>query len=294
MSAGRARSRLAWLAAAIAALLCGGATRAARQAASTIRQQWPAEVDELYLPPASTLRLASLGHTELFADLLAIRTNVYFGEQLADKGAHRWLDYYLDAIVELDPYFEPIYLRGATMLVYNGRQMSLEMFEKADALLARGLQVFPGSWELWFQRGFNLAFEMAKLVPADSPRRAQWLREGTEALRRSTLFAGVPPHLPSLVARMLTEQGERELAIQHLERAHAITNDPNARAQIELKLHALMGEHVRASYATESERLRRLVEERYPYAPEAFSLIAGPRAPDPVRLDPPSPAESSP
>jgi len=262
---------------ALALFFCAlGASLVAQSRAVALRDDWPPEVDELYLPPAKAIRWASVGHTELMADLIAARTNVYFGEQLSSKSAQKWLSFYLNTVVDLDPNFEPIYMRGAAMIFYNGQQPTLERIEAANRLLERGIQHFPDKWDLWFQLGFNKAFEMPGIAPKD-PRIEQWKREGTEALRRSTYFDGIPAYLPNLVAKMLTEQGERELAIQHLERTYAVASDPRTRQSIRNKILQLMGENYAASFENAARNLGIMVAERYPYAPEAFSLIAGER-----------------
>jgi len=244
--------------------------------AGALRQSWPEEIDRLYIPSAQTLSFLSLGHNELMADLVAARTNVYFGDQIASKGAQKWLSFYLNTVADLDPHFSPIYHRGAVMLFYNGATPTLERIQAANALLARGLEIYPDDWELWFQLGFNQAFELKGVAP-DHPDLEMWQREGTEALRMSTYFDGVPPHVPTLVATMLTKQGERELALEHLRRTFAVTSDPEAREQIRRKIISLAGQSNNAELESDLRTLLRQSYERYPYAPEAFSIIAGTR-----------------
>ena len=113
------------------ALALIAATRATLHRALELRAGWPAEDDTLSLPGATALRVASLGHTEAAADLVAARTNVYFGAQVAARGDSRWLERYLATALDLDPSFHGLYRRGATMLVYTGKEFSV------DALLGR-------------------------------------------------------------------------------------------------------------------------------------------------------------
>jgi len=249
----------------------------ARLRITKARSSWPPEVDALYLPPATAMRLASMGHREVVADLLAARVNIYFGDQLSQKGAHRWMSWYLNAITDLDPYFEPIYKRGAVMLTYSTSKMTTANVLTANKLLERGIAFFPESWELYFQLGFNLAYELPATVSADDPRRIPWRKEGLEALRKATLFDDVPMWLPNLVAGMLSKSGEREMAIKHLERIYATTSDEETRAQIKEKLNQLLGEHYARSFETQAKLLRRIRATRFPYAPEAFSIIMGRR-----------------
>ncbi|HET6147624.1 MAG TPA: hypothetical protein VFH68_08830 [Polyangia bacterium] len=258
-------------------LLVLAATRATLLGTLARRATWPAEDDTLALPTATAVRVASLGHTELAADLIAARANVYFGAQIAARGDHRWLERYLTAALDLDPQFHGLYRRGATMLVYTGKEFSIDALLAADRILARGVRAFPSDWEIWFQQGFNLLFELPPLAGEDDPRVPGWRERGVESLRQATLLDGAPPWLPNLAAQMLTRQGGDALALRHLEHTYAVTSDPATREQIRRKLEALHGPALAAELAREAADLRRLVEQRYPYAPEAYSLVAGPR-----------------
>lgn len=267
------------------------------RSALALRASWPREVESLVLPPASVLRVLSLGHAETAADLIAARANVYFGAQLANQAEQRSLERALNLAVDMDPQFHRLYLRGAAMLVYNGGAINVEALLAANRLLERGWRTFPGDWELPFQMGFNLLFELPKLVGEDDPRVADWRQSGVEALRQATLLDGAPPWLPLLAARMLTKEGGEQLAIRHLERSYAITNNPTTRAEIARKLAELHGRHRADELRAGAAALEKLVAEGYPYAPEAFSVILGPRKKPGVDLDRllhPTPADTNP
>jgi tetratricopeptide (TPR) repeat protein len=256
-----------------------GLTFLALQASSRLRATWPPEADTFYIPAASALRVVSLGHHELAADLVAARANVYFGTQLMSKGGQKHLLEYVDRAVDLDPYFHRLYLSGAAMVVYNGKNVDLATGLTANALLERGTQAFPMDWEILFQLGFNYLFELPKLGGADHPRAAQWRQRGVEAFRKAALFEGVPDWLPNLVARMLTKSGQDEMALRHLEQAYALATSDQARTQIALELDQLRGKQASLRIVEEHRRFEEDVVARYPYAPDAFSAIAGPRAP---------------
>lgn len=259
--------------------------RAALTSALALRSSWPRQTDILVVPPVTVLRVLSFGHREMAADLVAARANVYFGSQLARHGDQRWLARSLNTAVALDPRFHRLYLRGAAMLVYGGGTISVDSLLAANQLLQRGMREFPGDWELPFQRGFNLLFELPKLVGESDPRVPDWRQEGVEALRQATLLDGVPPWLPNLAARMLTKEGGEELAIRHLERTFEVTSDPATRLEISRKLAQLHGRRLADELAAGAATLERELAERYPYAPEAFSLILGPRIPPGIDLD---------
>ncbi len=250
----------------------------ARRQAGQLRDAWPPEADLMYLPSSSTLRRLSLGHTELAADLIAARANVYYGTQITTKAPQLWLHQYVNRAADLDPNFHRIYQSGAAMLVYNGGAIQVEAVERANALLERGEKAFPMDWNLTFQLGFNLFFELPEASGREDPRVPGWQARGVEALRRAALFDGVPHWLPNLTARLLTKQGADELAIRHLEQAYAATSSEETRKQIRGKLEELMKGRNLVDQMEEGRRdFEADMAKGYSYAPEAFSVIAGPR-----------------
>jgi hypothetical protein len=253
--------------------------------ASRLRATWPAEMDTFYLPSSQAMKIASLGHHELASDLLSARANVYFGTQVATDGEHRYLADYLNRAVDLDPYFHRLYLSGAAMEVYNGKTPDLPVVLAATAFLERGVKMFPLDWELFFQLGFNYLYELPRVAPRHDVRIPQWRQKGVEMLRQAALFEGVPEWLPSLVAGVLTKRGSEDMAIHHLEQAYAVAASDEVRRQIRAKLSQLRNSQLSRKLEEAHRHFQALVEGRYPYAPDAFSVVAGPRQPPAVDLD---------
>jgi len=240
-----------------------------------LRASWPPEADTFYLPPASALRAASLGHTELAADLIHARANVYFGTQMHARMPTRWLASYLHTAIDLDPQFQRLYLAGAAMLIYNGQKITAEMVLAAIEVLRRGKQAFPFELEMPFQMGFNYLFELPQIVGEDDPRVPGWRQQGVELLRQAALYQDIPYYVPTLVARMLTKTGSDELALRHLEQAYAVATNPEARAQIRNKLVALRGQQLSTQLEEGWRFFEKLVASRPPGSPEAFGLVLG-------------------
>jgi hypothetical protein len=265
------------LPAAVVTLACLATAHLCLARANRLRETWPPEADTFYLPPSSSLKVASLGHNELAADLIHARANVYFGTQMHARVPTKWLANYLHVAIDLDPRFQRMYLAGAAMLIYNGQRITPDMVLAAIGVLERGQRAFPFEWEYPFQIGFNYLFELPQDAGEDDPRVPGWRQKGVDYLRQAALYEGVPYYIPSLVARMLTKQGGDELAIRHLEQAYAVATNPDARTQIRNKLIAL---HAQRSSTELEEGLRtykRMIAARFPYAPEAFSVITGER-----------------
>jgi hypothetical protein len=249
----------------------------AKQQANALRASWPPEADVMYLPSSKTLRRLALGHTELAADLVAARANVYYGTMLATRAPQRWLDQYIHTAIDLDPKFHRLYMSGAAMLVYYGGTITTGAVERANALLARGEKNFPNDWNLPFQLGFNSFWELPATTTPDDPRIPAWRQTGVEALRRAALFEGVPAWLPNLAARLLTKQGADELAVRYLEQAYAATSSEETREQIRGKLELLRSRQLVDQMEAGRKELEAELAHGYDYAPEAFSIIAGPR-----------------
>jgi hypothetical protein len=271
------RPRLLSAAVLVALVAVSFSTLAALRRATVLRAGWPPEADMFYLPSPGALRLFTLGHSELGADLVMARGNVYFGSQLSTKGGQRWLARYIDTAVALDPKFQRVYMAGPAMLIYNGQNIDVESVSAAVDLLEKGVEEFPFDWELYFQLGFNLLFELPKLTGEDDPRAARWRQRGLEAFQKAAEFENIPPWLPNLVARMLTKRGSDEMAIKQLEQAYAVATTEEGRNHIRFRLGQLKGVHQAELMEEGRIRFREMVESRYPYAPDAFSVASGPR-----------------
>jgi hypothetical protein len=245
--------------------------------ANRLRDTWPPEADTFYLPPSSALHVASLRHTELFADLIHARANVYFGTQLHAHVPTKWLANYLQTAIDMDPRFQRLYLAGAAMLVYNGQKIVPDMVLASIQVLERGHKAFPFEWEFPFQMGFDYLFELPQDAGEDDPRVPGWRQRGVEMLRQAALYEGVPSYIPNLVARMLTKSGADDLAIRHLEQAYAVATNPEVRKQIKGKLLALHGQRSSEQLEENLRAFESMVRGRFPGSPEAFAIVAGPR-----------------
>jgi len=247
------------------------------QRTTRLRDTWPPEADTFYLPPSSALRVAGLRHNELLADLIHARANVYFGTQMHARVPTKWLAQYLDAAIDLDPKFQRLYLAGAAMLIYNGQKITPEMVLAAIHVLQRGHKAFPFEWEFPFQIGFNFLFELPQDAGEDDPRVPGWRQQGVEMLRQAALYEGIPFYVPNLVARMLTKSGADDMAIRQLEQSYAVATNQEARTQIRNKLFAMRGRLFSEQLEENLRVYNRMIQERYPEAPEAFSIVVGPR-----------------
>jgi hypothetical protein len=288
----RTSSRQAGVALVVLGGFCAltGAASVCLARANQLRDTWPPEADTFYLPPSSALRIASLRHNELWADLIHARANVYFGTQLHARVPTKWLAQYLHAIFDLDPKFQRPYMAGAAMLIYNGQKITPDAVLASIGVLERGQKTFPFDWEFPFQMGFDYLYELPQDAGEDDPRVPAWRQRGVELLRQAALYEEVPYYVPNLVARMLTKNGADDLAVRHLEQAYAVATNPEARAQIKGKLLALRGRLLSDQLEENLNTFEKMVSDRVAGSPEAFALVAGPRTTALGLLAPPAPA----
>ncbi len=244
------------------------------------RKHFPAEQDALYLPRPSALKAMSLGHHELTADLVLMRAIIYFGAQLTGPRNYKWLDNYLDTIVALDPNWRTPYRWAGVATMYDGRQITNEGVLESSHFLEMGVKQFPDDWELAFMIGCNYLFEMRSDDPVE---KAKWKRIGGEYVRHAALVGGAPSWMPLLAATILTQEGEEEAAIRHLEEVYLSSQDQRTREDVKNRLLAL---HDKFDFAR-TERARddfdRALKATLPYAPPDLFVIVGSRPT--VRID---------
>jgi hypothetical protein len=277
-SASRSRVLLVRAGVALVFLALVVAALGLRTQASRTRDRWPPEADTFYLPSSRLLKLLAFGHSELGADLIHARANVYFGTQLHARMPTQWLGKYLDTALDLDPQFQRLYVSGSAMLVYNGQRITPPMVLEANRILERGRKAFPFDWEIAFQLGFNLMFELPNDADEGDARIPGWRQQGVEVMREAALLEGVPPYIPNLVARMLTRQGSQDLAVKHLEQAYAVAASDTARDQIRYKLTQLRGRQMSDGLEDMLRQYRQIIGSGFAQVPEAFTLVVGPRS----------------
>jgi hypothetical protein len=244
------------------------------------RSRFPAGEDALYLPRASSLRVLSVDHGELAADLVFIRAVIYVGTELQQKGQARWLEKYLRTITALDPAWKTPYQWAGVVTMYNGRPITNREVLLSSHFLELGVAQFPNDWEMPFMLGCNYLFELKSDDPAQ---KAEWRRTGGEWIRHAALVGGAPPWVPLLAATIMRQEGQDEAAVRHLEHVYVTTQDEQTRRELRNRL---MGLHARidlAREARERQAFERMWRRTLPYAPADLFVAIGP--PAPPRMD---------
>lgn len=232
----------------------------------------PPEFDVLYVPPAEQLVSMSAGYREALADLIWVRALIYSGENLGNAQIEA-TGRYVDAIIGLAPRFRRAYLWGGITAVYSGRaEIDRPMVDRAISTYRLGIAQFPESHELLYPLGMLLLTQVPSTPGYDDDERAALRLEGIEFIRRAAAF-GADPLVRQYAATLVSEHGERALAIQFLESQLAQAQDEDHRRMLYSKLSSLGGsaaaqavDRVRQEFSSEHRA-------RAPYLPEALYAV---------------------
>jgi hypothetical protein len=130
----------------------------------------PHPLEELsYYPSGEKLSLATLGHSDSFADLAWMRAVQYYGEHRRTDMKFTRLYHVFDILTSLSPRFIPAYVFGSFALAQEGAD-----FAHAEALMLKGLEANPTSGRLAFELGF---LYYVRPGGRDLPRAAQYFEQ---------------------------------------------------------------------------------------------------------------------
>jgi tetratricopeptide (TPR) repeat protein len=151
----------------------------------------------LLLPPATALRVASLGFHGMAADAVWLLTIQYIGGHLTSDRQFPELKRLVETVVALDPHFVDAYTLGALFLSYSAGDIA-----GAISLLDRGVRANPTRWEI--------PHDLARIYYLDLKDHRQALHwfEATDRL------PGRPHYVPRFIARLYAATGERETALE--------------------------------------------------------------------------------
>jgi hypothetical protein len=209
--------------------------------------------DVYYLPPPDWLMVFALGHRETVADLIWLRSLIYFGDEIVHRGNVDNLHQYADAMLTLDPYFNRVYGWAATCSVYRGGTPGVADIRRAIGYLERGVRRFPDDGELAYSLGAFYLYELRPLI-SDRKEIANISLLGAEQLQTAARLGAGPPWLVLSSASELKKLGQNEQLIRHLTEVYEQVSDPEVKEQIEIQLSKLQSEAF-------SEAMRRTVQE---------------------------------
>jgi hypothetical protein len=215
--------------------------------------------DAFVLPPPAELHAATLGWDAAVVDLLWADLLVTTGTHFAERRDFKDIPKYVDAMLELEPTYAPLYKYVTSMLAYRPMQGTADDVRKARAYMERGTRERPTDSRVWMEYGEFMAFIAPSFLQDESEKRA-WRIDGARAMARAVELGGDPDRALS-AAGLLTKAGDAKGTVGFLRRAYAMTEGQSMEA-----VHARIGE-VLASLEVSAMRERadatyRAIDER--------------------------------
>ena len=229
--------------------------------------------DAFLLPPADQLRSLTLGYRAAAADLLWAKLILEYGLHWQEKRPFPDVTRYVDGLIALEPDSPVLYDFIDTILVYPPPPGGTEEDARtARRYLERGTRERPFDPNVWLHYGQFVAF-LAPTFLKDEAEIKRWRIDGANAIVHAVELGSDVQR--SLAATSILERaGESSATIAHLERAYAMTDDPEMREQLLLRL-------VRVKGTAEAEQAVGVVERewrsRYKFLSRGQVLLIGPR-----------------
>lgn len=228
--------------------------------------------DVFLLPPPQQLRAMTLGYRAAAADLLWAKLILEYGLHWQEKRPFPDATRYMDGIIAIEPDFAMLYEFLDTILVYPPPPGGTDADARtARRYLERGIQERPYDAKVWLHYGQFIAF-IAPSFLEDKDDIERWRLDGARALARAVEL-GVDAQRSLAASTILSKAGERKATIEHLQRAYAVTDDPQMREQFLLKLRSLEAQ-------AEAEKAVTFVDHawqsRYRFLSRSAALLIGP------------------
>lgn len=321
MSSGAARD----LAVVAAIAVFWVASNRLQAAALDERKSWPDADEFVILPPAKIAPFLYAGYNEVAADINWARGLVYYGSAVLGESDLRYLERFIDTVLELDPNFKRVYWWAAAAVTYQGAKRTHkgnefiaatdEEFRLSAKYLRRGIAQFPDEYDYYLTLALRLWWD---IEPKSEAERLANRQEAARLMDYAITLPTAPPGAATTVANLWTELGELEHAKRALRQQLMTTESKEAQAKILERFRQLFPEDredkllERAKKDFEAARVKYL-----PWAPaDLFVLLgepppevidlealAGPSLPmdvddagdgDPIDLEPPGPPAPSP
>jgi hypothetical protein len=239
--------------------------------------------DLVIFPPPAQLRAALLGWDAPAVDMLWAKLLVEYGIHFSEHREFVEIPRYVDAILELEPDYQPLYKFVDTMLAYRPMQGTESDVRLARNYLERGTRELPQDPRMWLRYGQFIAFVAPSFLKDEREAQA-WRRDGAEAMERAAEL-GADPDQAVTAAGILNRGGNTREAIRYLEKAYAFTEHPAMH-----EVHQAIGKKLAAlsaiSLRDQADATMRAIDARWsrelPDVSRDHYLLLGPVT-DPVR-----------
>lgn len=217
---------------------------------------------------------------QALADVTWSRALIYNDDcHEAEHSDFRYLEPFLDSVIELDPGFKRPYRWAAYAVASRRDKPTQKDFLASIKYLRLGMKQFPDDYEYFWLAGLRYWLDLR----SDDPETQRRYKEmGANLIERAMHKPNAPPDLPTLAATLRTKLGQTERARQDLVEMYLITESDVARKRILHRLRQLLDspEDVDELEALR-ERFRDQWMETMPYAPPTLFVLLG-TPPSPV------------
>lgn len=263
------------VAVAVALTVIGGVGVAATQPGLARALHAAKAREDVYLfPPPAELKVATLGYHAAFVDMVWVKLRVEYGTHIVEKRPFPDAPHYVDALLELEPDFAPVFKYVDTMLCYHEPGGTEDDARRTRAYFERGIAARPYDHEVWLHYGQFLAFMAASFLTSKEEVE-RWRVDGAAALQRAVEL-GDDPNRSLAAATLLSTHGERAAAVRGLEQAYALTDDEHVREGIARKLAALEADDVRDRAREDASFVEKVWRAQWPFLPRTEALLVGP------------------
>lgn len=231
------------------------------------------DAEVLFVPDTRLSRLITVGYDQAAADLVWLRTIGYFTAHFSGDRQYRWLEHFINQIIELDPNFRKVYHWAGASVLY-GRRFTNENVLLSNVFYQKALERFPDDYEAAYRLGLNYYIELR----SDDPEEQQRFRaKGLSYLEQAANSPDAPAQLRSLIASISSKMGKSQLALQYLIDLYLGTDDQSQRAALKARIDQLRAEGAGGDSALAAERFRADWEATHPYVTAPiFSLMGEP------------------
>jgi hypothetical protein len=162
------------------------------------------------------VKALSFGQWPMVVDMLWIRALQDPSLSHVPEGTHAPIFHDFDLATELDPAFAEVYIYGANMLVIirNDKYGAAELLTKGEKFRKEELPHYPKEFfERYWRRGWWVPLTLGYTYLYELNDVARAARAFTEAAKMD----GVPEHIRSLGTRLLTVEGQYDVALSLLD-----------------------------------------------------------------------------
>jgi hypothetical protein len=175
-----------------------------------------------YLPSGPYLRVAALEYREVAADILWLQAIQFVGGKDPSGLGYEWFYGVLDRVTDLDPRFTYVYQFGGIVL-----SVLSDHVELSNAILEKGLQNSPDSWQIPFHLGFNYIYHLHDPLKA------------ARYMEKASNIEGHPSYLPLLTARLYSAGEDPKTALAFLEGMYRTTRDEKVKEALVKRMEKL-------------------------------------------------------